>query len=57
VKDGELEKRKIAEIIDPLRVMYRMSEMERIHDGPFLLHLQIVVVEKTQDLHLDLHVV
>ena len=34
-----------------------MSEVEKINNGPFLLDLQIVVVEKTQDLLLDLHVV
>ena len=34
-----------------------MSEVERIHDGPFLLDLQIVVVEVAQDLLLDLHAV
>jgi hypothetical protein len=35
-----------AKITDPLEVMYRVSEVERIHDGPFFLDLQIVVVEK-----------
>ena len=57
MNEGELEDRKIAKIIDPLRVMYRVSEVEGIHDGPFLLDLQIIVVEKAQDLLLDLHVV
>jgi hypothetical protein len=42
---------------DPLGVMHRVREVERIHDGPFLLYLQIVVVEKAQDLLLDLHAV
>ena len=37
--------------------MDRVGEVERIHDGPFLLDLQVVVVEKTQDLLLDLHAV
>ena len=36
--------------------MHRVSEVERIHDGPFLLGLQIVVVEKAQNL-IDLHIV
>ena len=40
-----------------LRGMHRVSEVERINDGPFLLHLQVVVVEKTQNFLLDLHVV
>ena len=40
---------------DPLGVVHRVSEVERIEDGPFLLDLQIVVVEKAQDLLLDLH--
>jgi hypothetical protein len=44
-------------ITDPLRVMHRVNEVERINDGPFLLNFQTVVVEKTQDLLLDLHVV
>ena len=37
--------------------MHKVSEVERIHDGPFLLGLQIVVVEKTQNLLLDLHII
>jgi hypothetical protein len=37
--------------------MHMVSEVERIHNGSFLLDLQIVVVEKTQDLLLDLHAV
>jgi hypothetical protein len=37
--------------------MHRMSEVERIHDGPFLLDLQIVVVEIAQDILLDLHAI
>jgi hypothetical protein len=41
----------------PLRILNRVSEVERIHDGPFLLHLQIVVVEKAQNLFLDLHAI
>jgi hypothetical protein len=44
-------------ITDPLRVMHRVSEVERIDDSPFLLDLKIVVVEKAQDLLLDLHAV
>jgi hypothetical protein len=51
-----LKRGKITKIIDPLGVMHMVSEVERIHN-PFLLDLQIVVVEKTQDLLLDLHVV
>jgi hypothetical protein len=47
----------MAKIIDPLGVMPMVSEVERIHDGPFLLDLQIVVVEKAQNLFLDLHAV
>ena len=31
-----------------------MSEVERINDCPFLLHLQVVVVQKAEDLLLDL---
>jgi len=34
-----------------------VSEVERIDDGPFLLDLQVVVVEEAQDLLLDLHTV
>jgi hypothetical protein len=34
-----------------------VSEVEGIDDGPFLLELEIVVVEKAQDLLLDLHAV
>jgi len=41
----------------PLGVVHRVSEVERIDDGPFLLDFQIVVVEKAQDLLLDLHAV
>ena len=55
IKEDELKERKIAKIIDPLGVMHRVSDVERIHDGPFLLDLQIVVVEKAQNLLLDLH--
>ena len=44
-------------IIDPLRGLQRVSEVERINNGPFLLHLQVVVVEKTQNLLLNLHAV
>jgi len=57
MKEGELKNMKMAKITDPLGVMHRVSEMERIHDGPFLLGLQIVVVEKAQNLLLDLHIV
>jgi hypothetical protein len=32
-----------------------VSKVERIYDGSFFLDLQIVVVEKTQNLFLDLH--
>jgi hypothetical protein len=44
MKEKELEEREIATITDPLGVIYRVSEVERINDGPFLLDLQIVVV-------------
>ena len=37
--------------------MQRVNEVERIHDGPFLLDLRIVVVEKAQNLLLDSHAV
>jgi hypothetical protein len=47
----------LAKITDPLGVMHRVSEVERINDGPILLDIQIVVVEKTQNLFFDLHVV
>jgi hypothetical protein len=47
----------MVKITNPLRVMHRVSEVETINDGPFLLDLKIVVVEKAQDLLLDLHVV
>jgi hypothetical protein len=57
MKEGELEERKMAKITDPLGVMHRLSEVERINDGPYLFDLQIVVVEKVQNLLLDLHVV
>ena len=57
MKEGELEERKMAKFNSPLGVMHRVSEVERIHDGPFLLDLQIVVVEKAQNLLLDLHAV
>ena len=46
MKEGELEKRKMAKNTDPLGVMHKVKEVERIHDGPFLLDLRIVVVEK-----------
>ena len=49
MKEEELKEQKIAKIIDPLEVMHRVGEVERIHDGPFLLDLQIVVVEKAQN--------
>ena len=48
---------KWAKITDPLGVMHRVSEVERIHDGSFLLDLQIVVVEKAQNFLLDLRTV
>jgi hypothetical protein len=48
---------KMAKITDPLRVMYRVSKMKRIHDDSFILDLHIVVVEKVQNLFLDLHAV
>jgi hypothetical protein len=57
MREVELEGSKMANITDPLRVMQRMSEVEEIHDGPFLLDLKIVVVEKAQDLFLDLHAI
>ncbi len=41
----------------PLGVMDRVCEVERIDDGPFFFDLQIVVVEKAQDLLLDLNAV
>jgi hypothetical protein len=47
----------MAKFTDPLRVMIRVSEVERINDGPFLLDLHVVVVEEAQDLLLDLHAV
>ena len=47
----------MAKSTDPFRVMHGVSEVERIHDSPFLFDLQVVVVEKTQDLLLDLHAV
>jgi hypothetical protein len=53
MKQGELEERKMAQITDPFGVMNRVSEVERIHDGPFFLDLEIVVVEKAQDLLFD----
>ena len=52
-----LEERKKAKITDPFGVMDRMSEVERINNGPFLFDLKIVVVEKAQDLFLDVHAV
>jgi hypothetical protein len=57
MNDCELEEWEMAPITHPLRVMHRVSEVERINDGPFLLDLQVVVVEKAQDLLLDLHTV
>jgi hypothetical protein len=41
-----LKRGKWAKIIDPLGIIHRVSEVERIHDGLILLDLQIVVVEK-----------
>jgi hypothetical protein len=57
MKEENLKRGKMAKITDPLGVMPMVSEVERIHDGPFLLDLQIVVVEKAQNLFLDLHAV
>ena len=57
MKEEELKEQKIAKIIDPLGVTHRVNEMERIHDGPFLLDLWIVVVEKAQNLLFDLNAV
>ena len=37
--------------------MHRVNEVERIRDGPFLLGLQIIVVEKAQNLLLVLPIV
>jgi hypothetical protein len=51
----KLKERKLIRITDPLRVMHRVSEVERIDDSPFLLDLKIVIVKKAQDLLLDLH--
>jgi hypothetical protein len=56
-KREDLKKEKHAKITNPLRVMDRVSEVEAIHDGPLLFHLQIVVVEKAKDLLLDLHAI
>ena len=57
MKERDIEEWKITKSTDPLGVVYRVSEVERIHDRPFLLDLEIVVVEKAQDLLLDLNVV
>jgi len=37
--------------------MDRVSEVEAIHDGPLLLNLKIIVVEKAKDLLLDLNAI
>ena len=37
--------------------MNMVSEVKRIHNGSFLLDLQIVVVEKAQNLPIDLHAI
>ena len=42
---------------NPLGGLHGVSEVERVHNGPFLLDLHIVVVEEAQDLFLDLHAV
>ena len=52
-----LKRGKNAKITNPFRVMDRVSEVERIDDGPFLLDLQIVVVEEAEHLLLDLHAI
>ena len=57
MKEGVLEEWKGAKITDPLEGMHGVSEVERIHNGPFLLDLHIVVVEEAQDLLLDFHAV
>jgi hypothetical protein len=57
MREEEIEESKRVNITDPLRVMQRVSEVERVDDGPFLLHLQIVVVKEAQDLLLDLDAV
>ena len=57
MKEGEIEERKMAQITDPLEVLNRVSEVEGIHDGPFLLDFKIVIVEKALDFLLDLHAV
>ena len=57
MNEVELEEWENATITHPLQGMHRVSEVERINDGQFLLDLQVVVVEKAQNLLLDLHAV
>ena len=47
----------MAEKTNPLGVMDRVSEVERIDDCPFLLDLEVVVIKEAQDLLLDVHTV
>jgi hypothetical protein len=47
----------MGKITNPLRVIHRVSEVERIDDSPFLLDLEVVVVEIARDLLLELHAV
>ena len=42
--ETEFDELEMATITHPLRVMHRMSEVQRINDGPFFLDLKIVVV-------------
>jgi hypothetical protein len=39
MKDKKLLKRKKTKITDPLGIMHRISEVERVNDGPFLIDL------------------
>jgi hypothetical protein len=57
MKEREIKERKMIRYTDSLGVVHRVSEVERINDGLFLLDLEIVVIEIAQDLLLDLHVV
>jgi hypothetical protein len=41
-----LRRREYAKMTDPLERVNMVSEVERIHDSPFLLNLQIVIIEK-----------
>ena len=57
LKEWEIKERKMIRDTDPLGIMHRVSEVKRIDDGPFLLDLEIVVIEVAQDLLLDLDAV